>query len=261
MKVSQLVTYLDQRFPKETAASFDQSRIGFTIGSLDNEITNVMLALDLTSEVLEEAINNNCNFIITHHPFIWDPITKLIFEDDKTKIIKQMLINNISLYSMHTNLDVAQGGVNDSLAKLLGIKEIKSLELAQGNYLRFGMIEPLTLQELCEKIKKVFDLKGVRYIGVLSKTINSIGIVGGAGSSIGDIINAIDAKIDCYITGEIRLNCAQFAYVNSLSMIEVNHGVERFVFPFLKEELEYNLCSLKNKIMISQINTDPLKSI
>ena len=146
MKVSQLVTYLDQRFPKETAASFDQTRIGFTIGSLDNEITNVMLALDLTSEVLEEAINNNCNFIITHHPFIWDPITKLIFEDDKTKIIKQMLINNISLNSMHTNLDVAQGGVNDSLAKLLGIKDIKSLELAQGNYLRFGMIEPLTLQ-------------------------------------------------------------------------------------------------------------------
>ena len=262
MKVKELVSYLDYRFPKENAENYDQNKIGFVIGSLDYEITNVLLALDLTKEVVTEAINNNCNMIITHHPFIWDPITKLIIEDNRTQIIKMMLINNISLYSMHTNLDVSDIGVNVSLCKKLNIKNVKSLqEDLSGNYLRFGDVDKMSLKDLCQKVKIAFELNSVRYIGSLDKEITKVGIVGGAGGSIFDINKAIFSGIDCYITGEIKLNCAQYANEKNFAMIEVNHGVERFVFPYLKEEIIKELPNLSGKILISKINTDPLKSI
>lgn len=265
MKIRDIINYLEHRFPRNNAEDFDKMRIGFNIGSLEKKVTNVMLSLDLTEEVLQDAIDNNCNLIITHHPFIWEPFYKFIFEDYKTQIIKKLLEKEISVYSMHTNLDVADGGVNDTLAEMLGISDIKSYpintESNKGVFLRYGKINPIKFDDFIENVKMIFNLSGVRYIGNLDTTIESIGIIGGAGGGINEINDALNLKLDCYITGELRLNCAQYAYAKGLNMIEVNHGIEKFVFQSLIEELinEFNE-KMSGCFFITKFDTDPLKT-
>ena len=259
MLVKDVKKYLDERFPIENACEFDQNCVGLCIGNENNEVNNILLSLDLNLEVLNDAISKNCNLIITHHPFLFNPIQKVLFNTEKGHIIELMAKNNISLYSMHTNLDVGEGGVNDSLAKMLGIKDIKVInnEASKENFLRYGNINEVSLKELAIEVKKVFNLSGVRVLGDLNKKIKTVGVVGGSGAHNSDIYNAIK----CYITGEVHLNNNQFADYYGLSLIEVNHGVEKFVFNYLINEFREkfkNLYNFNNEIIITEIETDKM---
>ena len=164
MKVRDIKNYLDERFPLSNAESFDQNAIGLAIGDENIDVSGIILTLDLTKEVIMEAINNNCNMIISHHPFLFNPIQKVLFKSEKGEVIKLMCEHNLSLYSMHTNLDVGSGGVNDTLAKILNLTDVKIVndEASFGNYLRYGKIKPMTLKDLANYVKKVFNLSGVR---------------------------------------------------------------------------------------------------
>lgn len=263
MKIKDVKKYLDNRFPLTNAESFDQNAIGLAIGDEENEVSGIMLTLDLTKEVIKEALKEKCNLIISHHPFLFNPIQKVLFRSEKGEVIKLMCENNLSLYSMHTNLDVGSGGVNDTLAKMLEIKDIKIVndEATFGNYLRYGKIEKTTLKELALKVKEVFNLSGVRVLGDLNKKIKTIGIVGGSGAHPSDIMTAVKCGVDCYITGEVHLNNSQMADFYGLSLIEVNHGVEKYVFNSLIDELKDKLLdeySYNGKIIITKVETDKM---
>ena len=243
MKIKDVKEYLDNRFPISNAESFDQNAIGLAIGDGDIEVKNILLALDLTKEVVIDAIDKNCNLIITHHPFLFNPIQKVLFRSEKGEVIKLMCEHNLSLYSMHTNLDVGMGGVNDVLASVLGLNDIKIIndDATLGNYLRYGKINETTLKELALDVKKKFNLTGVRVLGDLDKKIKSVGVVGGSGAHPSDIMAAVKAGVDCYITGEVHLNNSQMASFYGLSLIELNHVVEKFVFSSLIKELNEKL--------------------
>ena len=261
MKIKEVTNYLEERFPLELAMDFDKERIGLIIGSFDIEVKNILLTLDLTMEVLEEAIKKNCNLIISHHPYLFDPLYRIHFDSIKGKVIKKMFENNISLYAMHTNLDTGVGGVNDTLAKLLNIKNVKIIngEVKQGNLLRYGEIKETTVKDYADHIKKVFNLSGIRITGLLNKKIKSVGVIGGSGAHPSEINDAIKLNLDSYVTGEVHLNNAIDAFDNNLVIFEVNHGVEKFVMYPLKEDLEKAL-KLENKVFVSEITTDPLIS-
>ena len=175
MLIKDIINYLESRFPRELAEDFDQLRIGLVIGSGNIEVKKVLLTLDLTYEVVEEAVKLGCNFIISHHPYLFDPLYKIDFESDKGRTIRKMFEHNISLYAMHTNLDVGCGGVNDTLAKKLFLKEINIInnEIGKGNYLRYGNIKSMTLNDLAIKVKNDLNLSGVRIYGDSNKIINS----------------------------------------------------------------------------------------
>lgn len=259
MFVKDVINYLEGRFPKTLAEDFDQPRIGLVIGSNNIKVKNILLTLDLTYDVVNEAIKKGCNLIISHHPYIFDPLFKIDFDSEKGKVIRKMFENNISLYAMHTNLDVGLGGVNDVLAKkiLLTDYHVINGEIGKGNFLRYGDIEKQTVKEYALKIKESLNLTGVRIIGSLDKEISRVGIVGGSGAHSSDIYNAISVGCDCYVTGEVKLNIAQDANVNNLSIIEVNHGIEKEVFYSLKRELDEKL-GLNGEIFVSEVETDPI---
>ncbi len=263
MLVKDVKKYLDERFPIENACEFDQNCVGLCVGNENCEVSNILLSLDLNLDVLNDAISKNCNLIITHHPFLFNHIQKVLFNTEKGHIIELMAKNNISLYSMHTNLDVAKGGVNDILADMLGIKDIKIInnEASKDNFLRYGNINEVSLKELALKVKDTFKLSGVRVLGDLDKKIRTIGVVGGSGAHNSDIYNAIKCGCDCYITGEVHLNNNQFADYYGLSLIEVNHGVEKFVFNYLIKEFKdkfKKLYNFNNEIIITSIETDKM---
>ena len=256
MKVGKIVDYLMEKYPLHFASDFDNGKLGLVMGSKNFELTNVMLTLDLNLEVVNDAIKNNCNFIIAHHPYFFHPIARINYDSEQGQVIKKMISNDISLYCMHTNFDVLDGGINDTLTKLLKLEDVKVIngEVGKDNFLRYGKLaKPMKLSELIEYVKDVFKVDGVKWVGRLDKMISTVGIIGGGGGSERDT-NEASRYCDCYISGEFRLSSGQLAKSIGLSLIEVNHGVEKLSMIPLKEELDnaFNISSV-----ITLVNTDP----
>lgn len=260
MKIGSVVEYLLNKYPLEYASDFDSGKLGLILGSKNIELTNILLTLDLNSDVVDDAISKNCNLIIAHHPYFFHPVSKINYDSEQGVTIKKMMINNISLYCMHTNFDVLDGGVNDTLTKLLELDDVKVVNSTVGkdNFLRYGNLkEKKSLGQLINFVEERFDLPVVRYVGRLDKVIKTVGIVGGGGGSERDTLIASN-YCDCYISGEFRLSSGQLAKSVGLTLIEVNHGVEKLSMFSLKKELENNFnCDIN----VTDVNTDPFSTL
>ncbi|HHZ18433.1 MAG TPA: Nif3-like dinuclear metal center hexameric protein [Acholeplasmataceae bacterium] len=259
MIISDVIAFLEKKYPPELAADFDAERIGHVIGSDDSKLTNILLALDLTIDVAKEAVAKGANLIITHHPFIFTPLYKILFTTPKGKIIKYLCQHDISVYVMHTNLDAAEGGVNDVLSTRLGLQNIVIAGggPAKDKLMRVGEIEPTRLGKLSKRVRERFDLPAVKIVGAEDKMIQKVGIIGGSGATEDAINQALAEGVDCFVTGEIKLHIAQQASACGLALIDVGHGIERMVLPAVKDEIK-NRLGLSGRVFVSEINTDPL---
>src|SRR5690625_1382454 len=103
--------------PKSLA--YDWDPIGLQVGSTNDKVKKVMVTLDVSEAVVDEAIDQGVNLIISHHPLLFKQLKQINVETSKGKIIQKLLTNGITVYSAHTNLDIATGGVNDILAEKL----------------------------------------------------------------------------------------------------------------------------------------------
>lgn len=130
----QTVIQLMEKFaPKSLAVEND--KIGLQLGTLDKEITQVLVALDVTHEVVDEAIASGANLIVAHHAIIFRPLANLRTDTPMGALYEKLIKNDIAVYISHTNLDVAEGGMNDWMADLVGIAESKPLEELQSESL------------------------------------------------------------------------------------------------------------------------------
>lgn len=259
MKNKDVLRYLENRFPYTLASDFDKGKIGLTIGSINNDVKGIVCSLDLTCEVIEDAINKNANLIITHHPLLFSPITRINPDEEKGKIIYAMIKNNISLISMHTNMDLGVDGVADTLALAYNLKQSNIHANTPDEFIRMGTIEPTTLNGLIKKTKEIFHLNGVRYVGELDKKIKKIAVLGGSGGQESEIMEAVRNGCDCYITGELKHHLGLLAHHYNIALIEVNHGVEQLVFSNLINDLKKEYPDMK--IEYSSFNTDLFKTI
>ncbi|MFA3782172.1 Nif3-like dinuclear metal center hexameric protein [Melioribacteraceae bacterium 4301-Me] len=141
-----MAKYLEKWAPP--GAAWDKDNVGLQVGSKNAKLKNIMLCLELNNEVLQEAINKKCNFIFTHHPLIFLPLKKINIQDDPTsKLIESIIINNITVYSAHTNLDFTKDGVSFALAKKLKLKNIDFLENQEANQFKVAVFVPLDKAE------------------------------------------------------------------------------------------------------------------
>lgn len=124
-KGNELVSIIEDFAPPGSALPGDVT--GLQWGDLRREVPAVLLSLDFSAEVLEEALETEASFIFTHHPFLFQPLKKLELQNPRESLIARAVSKGITLYSAHTNLDVAPGGVNDVLAELLGLEGLKIL--------------------------------------------------------------------------------------------------------------------------------------
>src|SRR5699024_5852368 len=115
--------------------AYQWDNVGLQVGSFAHETYKVMVSLDVTEEVVDEAINNNVNLIIAHHPLIFKSLHQINFDSVKGKVIKKLIKNNITVYAAHTNLDIANGGVNDLLCNALNITSPQPLADVQSEQL------------------------------------------------------------------------------------------------------------------------------
>lgn len=141
MHINQVIKYFEEWAPKEVA--WENDNIGLQVGNPKNQVTNIMLSLELDEKVFEQALKKNCNLIITHHPFIFNPIKNLNFSSSrKAKLIEKLIQEKISIYSAHTNLDYTKGGVSFELAKKLGLKNIQFLVNQESNQYKLVVYVP-----------------------------------------------------------------------------------------------------------------------
>ncbi len=163
MKVYEILSILDQIAPFFLQESFDNSGIQFV--DLENEVNKILLGLDLTQEVLEEAIKNDANLIITHHPLIYSPLKKITKQDNP--IFFELITNKINLISYHTNFDLAENGLNDYLLKLLKIKKIRPIKISSEKSYKFVVYVP---RNYAPKISEAIFKAGAGKIGNYTET-------------------------------------------------------------------------------------------
>jgi len=141
METGEIIKYLEEWAPP--GAAWNGDNVGLQIGSRRSKTKAIFICLELNKKTLEEAIQKNCNFIFTHHPFIFKPLKKIeLSTDNQTALIEDIIKNDICLYSAHTNLDFTKDGVNYELAKILGLKNVDFLDHQKGNQVKLVVFVP-----------------------------------------------------------------------------------------------------------------------
>ena len=244
MKADQIISRLEEWISPNLIDNWD--RTGFQIGEGERQVKGILIALDITNQVVDKALECNCNMIISHHPFIFSPVETITDKTYKGRLIKKIIQNDIIIYNAHSNLDLVEGGVNDVLASLLHLKNtspIKTLILdivkntgIEYGYGRVGDIEKILLSELIDKIKTNLDVDYIKVYGEARGQISRIGICGGAGGDF--ILDAKEKGAQVYITGDIKYHDAQLAYEEDIILIDATHyHTEKIILHELKNRL------------------------
>lgn len=155
-KVAEVIQMMGEIAPQSLAEDWDN--VGLQVGSTGQEVKNVLLALDFNKEILKEAKNKNCQLIITHHPLIFNGLSSINSHNQSGRLIMELIKNEISLYSAHTNLDIAEFGLNDFLINKLPVKNVSLLKITKDkNYHKLVTFVP---RADLEKTKKALFKKG-----------------------------------------------------------------------------------------------------
>ena len=252
MKLSAFIKHMEHLAPPELALGFDN--VGLLIGTDREEIKKVLVALDCTVETAKEAIEIGADLLLTHHPLFFEPVRHILPDEEATAAAYLLIRNGIAMYAAHTNLDAAQGGVNDTLAEKLGLMDVEPLP--PENLGRIGSLKDfVSLQKFAAFTGQVLDTN-IRIAGRRDKLIRRVALIGGSGG--GDVAVAHAAGADVLVTGEIKHHQAIEANRLSLAVIEAGHyETERVVLEKLIEhlqaidyEVQYNLTHLESSPLV-----------
>ena len=194
MKLSNLVSRLEEIAPPDLADEFDAGRIGLIVKGR-GDVTKVATALDPTPYAIQRAVDEGAQMLVTHHTLIWDPVNSI--DEDLAARLKLLLDNDVSLYSMHTNYDNAPGGVNDVLAGLIGLA---GPELFSGG--RAGNVPETRLHAFAEEVSKKLGC-GVEYVGDDERRIKKAALVAGSGFRLA-LDTARAARVDVLLSSELK---------------------------------------------------------
>ena len=183
--VKDVFIHLNKLADVKLAENWDN--VGLLLGNNNNEVNKVLVCLDVTTDVVEEAIANDVNLIVSHHPLIFKPLKSLDFTSDfKSRIIRDLIKNDISVISFHTNLDSATLGLNDYLAKLLKLEDIQvlfehNLDKTAGLGRIGKLSSPLKYSDFITYLKDKFSLENVAAVIGDEKEISTVALLGGSG--------------------------------------------------------------------------------
>ena len=217
--------------PLELQMDFDNS--GFLVGRGDREVRRVLLSLDITQAVIEEAAALGAELIVSHHPLIFQPLKSLTFEGPGKKALL-LAEKGISAVSMHTNLDIAENGVNDVLIRLLGALPEAALD-DQGCGRVGTLPEPLPMKEFLRLCKDRLQANGLRYVDS-GRPVFRLAVLGGAGGD--DLQEALDRGCDTFVTADVKYHVFLDASEQGINLIDADHFcTENPVIPVLASRL------------------------
>ncbi len=203
--------------PKALAAEWDN--VGLLAGSADREVRSVLVALDITEPVVEEAERMGADLIVSHHPVIFHPVKSITDRDPSGRLLIRLVRSGTGAVCMHTNLDAAQGGVNDALASALGLQD--AAPVAEGGIARIGTLpETMALPGFLARVKNALRPNGIRYVDG-GRPIWKVAAGGGA---CGDFLwEAAALGCDAFVTADLKYNHFLDAGVLGLTVIDAGH--------------------------------------
>lgn len=244
MLCREIMNVIEDSYPKSAALSWDN--VGLLVGRATKEVKKIYVALDVTENVVEEAIREQVDLIVTHHPLIFSPLKRVTDEQFIGKRVVDLLRHDISCYAMHTNYDVL--GMAELSGQLLGLKEAEVLEVTMPEedegIGRVGFLEcEMTLEDCCALVKEKFQLPDVKVFGDLQMKISRAAISPGSGKSMIDI--AIQKEAQVLITGDIGHHEGIDAIANGLAVIDAGHyGLEHIFIEDMANFLERQLVNV-----------------
>lgn len=247
MRCSEIVTRLELLSPPSFAEKWDN--VGLLVGRLDQEIASVYIALDVTDKVIEEAIANGADMIITHHPLIFDGLKSITEEDFIGRRVRKLIGEDICYYAMHTNFDVL--GMADAAAEELELSNSQVLhttfedDISKEGFGRYGKLtRTMSLGECAEFVKRKFSLANVAVYGDLRTQVNIAAICPGSGKDF--MPDAIKVGADVYITGDISHHAGIDAVAQGLMVIDAGHyGIEKIFIPYMKDFVKKQMPGVK----------------
>lgn len=252
-----MVDALERFAPLPLQESYDNA--GLQIGLTEAEVSGVLLCLDVTEAVVDEALRRGCNLIVSHHPLIFHKLAHVTGSTYVERCVAKAIKNDVSIASMHTNLDAVLGGVNHKIAEkmglqqLSGIGEMKNVDGVSGASGVVGTLaEPMAADDFIVMLKRVFCVECVQANRPLSRPISRVAVCGGAGSFLLD--DAVAAGADAFVTGEMHYH-EFFGHDDQLQIAVIGHyQSEQFTPEVLRSVIE----PLGVRCCISEINTNPI---
>lgn len=258
MKLRDITGALEAFAPLSLQDGFDNA--GLQIGlTEDVDTTGVLLCLDVTEAVVDEAIGKGCNVVVSHHPLLFHPCKSITGTDYIQRTIMKAIRGGVAIYSAHTNLDNANGGVNNKMAEKLGLTDTSVLQpktddTETGAGLIGTLPSPIDKEDFIQKVKTTFHVDCLRCNRWTGQRVARVALCGGAGAFL--IPDAIKAGADVFITGEIGYH-RFFGYENDIMLMEIGHyESEQYTREITRQILSTRLPQLR--IIDTKTDTNPI---
>ena len=213
MLLREIINSIESVAPRSAQEEWDNS--GMQVGDTGRDIQSVLLTTDVTSEVVDEAIEHGCQLIISHHPLLFRPLKQVCGQTPQARIVEQAIKHDIAIYSAHTSLDSVSGGINTRLADILGIRDLD---------------EPMPFDSLLKRVRERLNTTYIRYTMHNSQctihnaqcTIEKVALCGGSGAEF--IEEAIHQGADAYLTADCKYHDFQAAE-GRIALIDIDHWI------------------------------------
>ena len=259
--LSEVIEYLHSIAPNHYQESYDNS--GLLVGNANAEVKGILVSLDVTEAVIDEAISLDANVIVSHHPIIFGGLKRIVGRNYVERIVAKAIKNDINLFAIHTNLDnVYQHGVNTHIASRLGLTDVHILKpnlgLEDNKTVGAGVIGELASQmdemAFLEQLKLTMKVSIVKYTALRSRPIKRVAICGGSGRFL--LNDAIAQEADIFISSDFKYH-EFFDADNQIVIADIGHfESEQFTIDMLYEILTQKFNNFASHF--AKVNTNPV---
>ena len=263
MLIKDIISEIETFAPLSLQEDYDNA--GLIIGNPATDITATLLTLDVTEDVIDEAIRKNCQLIVAHHPLIFSGIKQLNGSDEVQRCVVKAIKSDIAIYAAHTNIDNVINGVSGRMAEKIGLQNIEILKAISSscedfqNRVGAGVVgnlpQPVSEQEFLQKLKSIFGTGCIKHTQLQNKPIRKVALCGGSGSAF--LKEAINVQADVYVSADFKYHDF-FNAENQILIADIGH-YESEVFT---KEIFYEIITKKIStfaVQISETNTNPIK--
>ena len=260
MLIKEITNFLELYAPLKYQESYDNC--GLILGDHNTEVDSVLITLDCTEDVVEEAISQDCQFIIAHHPIIFNGLRKINGSNYVERTVIKAIKNNIAVYAIHTNLDNILDGVSAKIAEKLGLEKVKILspnsdfsEKEVGYGLIGNLKSPMQSKQFLKTLKSRMKTDCIRHTELVKKEVKRIAVCGGSGSFL--LQKAKESDADVFISSDFKYHDF-FDSENDIIIADIGHyESEQFTKDLIYDLLVKNFT--KFAVRLSKVNTNPIK--
>lgn len=223
-EIKEILSLMRSFAPESDTEPGFEDNVGLIIGSENVKTETVVICLDCTEKVIDEAAGLDAKLVISHHPAIFYGLKKATDADPTGRMLLAAARNGISVYSAHTNLDFCPDGINDYVADESGLTNIVPMETENGIRVgRIGNIKEKTVSELATGLARTFGDNHVTIVGDGTKRVKTVAILNGGGGSIHFAARAVELGADCYVTADVPHHVRLYAAESGLPLIIMQH--------------------------------------